>query len=205
MKSFEKICRDIKEVRIQGAESIAIAGVKALSMRGASAKKLLSLRPTEPFLKNSLNAAKKLGNKYVLDFIEDSRKRYAEFGSRVVRKIVFTHCHSSSVMRALKRAKQKGKKFEVIFTETRPLYQGRITARNLSKMGIKSTMIPDSAGGDSLEKGGSIKKADVMMIGSDAILKNGDVINKVGSGMFAEIAYRNKIPVYVITNSWSFS
>jgi translation initiation factor 2B subunit (eIF-2B alpha/beta/delta family) len=66
-------------------------------------------------------------------------------------------------------------------------------------------MILDNAVGDALEKGGSIKKADMMVIGADALLKNGDIINKIGSNMFAEIAYDNKVPVYVIADSWKFS
>jgi translation initiation factor 2B subunit (eIF-2B alpha/beta/delta family) len=66
-------------------------------------------------------------------------------------------------------------------------------------------MISDSAAGDALEKGGTIKKVDMVLIGADALLKNGDVINKIGSNMFAEIAHNNKVPVYVIADSWKFS
>jgi len=66
-------------------------------------------------------------------------------------------------------------------------------------------MVADNAAGDILEKGGTIKKADLMLIGADALLNSGDIINKIGSNMFAEIAHYNKIPVYVIADSWKFS
>ena len=68
----------------------------------------------------------------------------------------------------------------------------------LAKAGIKVTMIVDDAVNIAL------KKADIMMIGADAILKNG-ILNKIGSGLFAGEAYRHKIPVYIASNSWKFS
>ena len=45
----------------------------------------------------------------------------------------------------------------------------------------------------------------MVFIGADAILKNGDIINKIGSGMFSEIAYDMKKPVYIIADSWKFA
>lgn len=36
------------------------------------------------------------------------------------------------------------------------------------------------------------------------MLKEG-IINKIGSGMFSEIASKNKIPVYIIADSWKFT
>jgi len=59
--------------------------------------------------------------------------------------VIFTHCHSTNVAKALIYAKKKGKRFEVYNTETRPLYQGRKTARQLRKAKIKVTMFIDSA------------------------------------------------------------
>lgn len=207
MKSFASICKEIKEVKIQGAESIAIAGINALKLKGASIKKLLSLRATEPLLRNSLKAYKLFGEKFVLNHIKNSREKFVNYGEKLIKnnEIIFTHCHSSGVVRILKEAKKQGKKFEVINTETRPLYQGRKTAKELSEAGIKVMNIVDSAAGDALSRGGMIKKADLMMIGCDAILSDGSAINKIGSGMFAEIAYDNKVPVYVVGNSWKFS
>ena len=118
---------------------------------------------------------------------------------------ILTHCHSTNVLQALIYAKKHGKRFEVFNTETRPLFQGRKTAKQLSKANIKVTMIADNAVGDALEKGGTLEKADVLIIGADALLKNGDVINKIGSNMFAEIAHDNKVPVYILADSWKFS
>lgn len=202
---FSDVCRKIKNLEIQGAENIAKAGVKALSLKGASVKKLLSLRPTEPMLRNSLKFAKKFGVEKTFEHFKEAKKKITKLGVKKIKGIVFTHCHSSTVVGILKEAKKQGKRFEVFNTETRPKYQGRITARELSKAGIKVTNVVDAAAGIALRKTKVMRKTDVMLIGSDAILSNGDVINKVGSGMFAEIAYNHKIPVYIATDSWNFS
>ena len=198
---FKDVVKKIKEVKIQGARNIAIAGIKAIKLKGFSAKKLLSLRVTEPALRNGLKYAKKFGVEKALEHFEGAEKKFVKYGIRKIPKkgIVFTHCHSSSVINVLKAAHDKGKKFEVYNTETRPKYQGRKTSKELLKHGIKVTEFIDAAAMKAL------KESKIMIIGCDAILKDGRVINKIGSGMFAEIAYRLKVPVYIVTDSWKFS
>jgi len=196
--NFKDICKKIKAVKIQGATNIARMGVVSLSFKNASVKKLISLRPTEPLLRNALRVAKKFSPEIALDHIDSSEKKIIKKGVKKVKKVVFTHCHSSTVVNILKEAKKKRKKFEVYVTETRPLYQGRITAKELSKAGIKVTEFIDSAARVALEK------SDVMLIGADAITDDGEIINKIGSGMFAWTAKRLKVPVYVCTDSWKF-
>ena len=109
--NFEKICRDIKTLKIQGAENIAIAGLKAISLKRdkKSVRKLLELRETEPLLRNSVRfVLKDYGRNYgiAMDHLKNVRKRIAEVGYRKFKgKKVFTHCHSSTVVEILKKAK----------------------------------------------------------------------------------------------------
>ena len=79
--------------------------------------------------------------------LDASRERTAEIGAKRVKdgSTVFTHCHSSTVTRLLARAKAQGKNFKVICTETRPAFQGRITAKELIDLDIDTTLIVDSA------------------------------------------------------------
>jgi len=202
-KKFEKICRGIKALKVQGAESVAIAGLKAWQLipTEQSVKKLLSLRPTEPALRNALQYAKKFSVAAALRHFQESEKKTNKLVLRLIRNnsVIFTHCHSSTVIGALVYAKKHGRKFSVCNTETRPLFQGRKTAKELAKAGIKVTTMVDAAARQ------EIRNADMMLIGADAILSNGNVINKIGSGMFAEIAFNHKAPVYVLTDAWKFS
>jgi translation initiation factor 2B subunit (eIF-2B alpha/beta/delta family) len=118
--------------------------------------------------------------------------------------VVFTHCRSTNVSNALIYAKKKGKKFEVYNTETRPLFQGRKTAKELKKAGIKVTMFVDSAVGIALGKEQGTKKVSLVFLGADALIKEG-IINKVGSEVVARIAKQENIPFYIVADSWKFT
>ncbi|MFA5020163.1 MAG: hypothetical protein WC533_03630 [Candidatus Pacearchaeota archaeon] len=207
---LEKIYRDIKSIKIQGATNIAKAAVRAYSLvpRVSTINKLESLRPTEPMLHNILNMLKQGKTKdEILEHLENAQENINLNVFKLIknRDIIFTHCHSTNVVKSLIYAKKHGKRFEVYNTETRPLFQGKKTAIELNKAKIKVTMFPDSAGSIALSKEQGTKKVSKVFLGADAILSNGDVINKVGSEMFAQIAKSNKIPVYIIADSWKFS
>ncbi|MBU2504147.1 MAG: hypothetical protein KJ879_03810 [Nanoarchaeota archaeon] len=208
---FNQIVEDIKSIKIQGARNIAEAAVKAyfLSPSKSSKNSLLKSRPTEPMMQYVLNLAEAGTplNKILLHS-KDSQDKINKFTFKLVKNEdkIFTHCHSSSVSNALVYAKKKRKKFQVYNTETRPLYQGRKTARELGKAGIKVTMFVDSAAAFALEKQSSKDKifANKIFIGADALLNEG-IINKVGSYQISELAHYNKIPVYILADSWKFT
>jgi len=202
-KRFNRIARDIKSVKIQGARSIAKAALEAYGLFPDRKHRdvLISLRPTEPMLGNVLAMAEKKPMSEIMGHFNEAQEK---INLNVLRKIknderILTHCHSTNVVNSLIYAKNHGRRFEVFNTETRPLYQGRKTARELSKAGIKVTLITD------LEIRGFLEKSDAVFLGADALLKNGDIINKIGSAMMAELAFDHEIPLYVIADSWKFS
>ena len=206
-KRFNQIVKGIKEVKIQGAKNIAKKALYAYSLfpTKASKKKLLSLRPTEPLLLNVLNEAEKKSQREILRHFKSAQEKINKSVLKLVKKgdVIFTHCHSTTVTEALIFSKKK-KKFEVYNTETRPLFQGRKTSRELKNAGIKVTQFVDSAAMIALTKKQGTKKVDKFFIGADALLKEG-IINKVGSGMFSKISFDNKIPVYILADSWKYS
>lgn len=205
--NFNKISNDIKSIKIQGARNVAEAGLKAYFLKPTknSKKKLLSLRPTEPMLKKVLDLAEKKSIKEILNHFTEAQDRINVNVMKIINKndIIFTHCHSTNVINSLVYTKKYGKNFEVYNTETRPLFQGRKTLSELNNAGIKVTMFIDSAMllAISNKKG---KKVNKIMIGADALTKKG-IINKVGSGILAELAKKYKIPFYIIADSWKYS
>jgi len=209
-KRFDKIADSIKRVKIQGAANVARAALSAYSMipTKASMKKLLSLRPTEPMLERVLRMAEKKRYKEILKHFSSVKDDINKHALILVknRDVIFTHCHSTNVVNSLIYAKKKGKKFQVYNTETRPLFQGRKTANELKKAGIKVTMFVDSAAAVAIEKENRQDKtyATKIFLGADALLNQG-IINKVGSRMISELAYIHKIPVYIIADSWKFT
>jgi len=210
-KRFDKIVRDIKSVKIQGARNVARKALEAYSLNPTPKikKLLLSLRPTEPMMEHVLNLAEKGKSiKEINQHFSDAQNKINKKVFKLIKNkdVIFTHCHSTNVVNALIYAKKKGKKFEVYNTETRPLFQGRKTASELRNKGIKVTMFVDSAFAFALEKENKKDQiyAKKVFIGADAITKKG-VINKIGSKVIAMIAKKNKIPFYVIADSWKFT
>ncbi len=205
---FHKILKDIKNVKIQGARNIAKKALYAYSLVPSqkSKKLLLSTRPTEPMLARVLNEITKSSYSKVLEHFDYAQKKMNDNVLRIIKndEVIFTHCHSTNVINALKYAKKKGKKFEVYNTETRPLMQGRKTATELKNAGIKVTLFVDSAVMTILNQKHNPKKVTKVFIGADALLNTG-IINKIGSGMFSKIAYDNHVPVYIIADSWKYT
>ncbi len=204
---FNKICRDIKSLKIQSATNLARKSFYAYKLipTEESRKKLLSLRPTEPMLYNLLYKYENLSYSELIKKLEDDQENINMQVFNLIKNgnIIFTHCHASSVINALIYSKKKGKNFEIFNTETRPRYQGRKTSKELRRAGIKTTMFVDSAALTALI-GNKEKKVDLILLGADAITKEG-VINKIGSRMYAELAKLHKIPFYVASNSLKFS
>ncbi len=231
MDKIEETARGIKKLEIQGATSIAVKAVEALrddllaSDSQATAQrvlvegvnKLIATRETEPMMRNGLRYLQmNLSGKWdsfqrfseeverasgeVLEFYYKARKHIVDIGSRRVRDgdTVFTHCHSSAVTETLLKAYESGKRFRVIQTETRPKYQGRITARELVEAGIDTTMIVDSAARHFM------KEIDFVLVGSDAVTSEGNVINKIGTSQVALAANEARIPFYVLCTLLKF-
>jgi ribose 1,5-bisphosphate isomerase len=200
MNEFKKIVQDIKDLKIQGATNIALQGLKAMQIHSdyKSIKELISARPTEPCLQNAIKYAKEVGNpKISYNYLRNMDRRTEIVASKLINKnmTIYTHCHSSTVTGSIKKSEIKPK---VHNTETRPLYQGRKTAKELASIGIKVTHFVDSAAEE------AIKGADMIMLGADMITTKG-AYNKIGSYMVSELAKKHKTPVYIISNSWKYS
>lgn len=179
---------------------------------------LFASRPTEPLMRNAVNwvLCSAEGNNRTkvgelsrvvstcsCEFIrnlEESREQIAEIGANRIRDgmTVFTHCHSSTVTYLLRKAKASGRTFEVICTETRPVFQGRITAKEMVDLGVKTTLIVDSAARSFL------RDADIVVVGADAVTSEGNIINKIGTATIATLAQEARVPFYVVSELLKF-
>lgn len=89
---------------------------------------------------------------------------------------------------------EQGKKIKVFADETRPLLQGaRLTAYELSKAGIDTTLICDSTASYVMQNG----LVDAVLVGCDRVALNGDTANKIGTASVAVLANYYNIPFYV--------
>jgi methylthioribose-1-phosphate isomerase len=115
---------------------------------------------------------------------------------------VLTHCNAGALATAgygtalgvIRAAVEQGKKIHVYADETRPFLQGsRLTAWELMKDGIPTTVISDNMAGAMMKQG----KIGAIVVGADRIAANGDVANKIGTYTVAVLAKENGIPFYV--------
>lgn len=148
------------------------------------------------------------GSEEYLKLLNESKKKIELIGANRIPMnkepkdfTIFTHCHSSVTTGILIKAWEQGKKFNVICTETRPRYQGRLTAQELIEKGIPTRMVVDSA------MRWAIRSNNVKMIltGADAITSEGTVLNKIGSRLLALVAREMHVPYYVATPLLKFN
>ena len=115
---------------------------------------------------------------------------------------VLTHCNAGALATAgygtalgvIRAALEQGKRLHVYADETRPFLQGsRLTAWELMKDGIPTTVISDNMAGSMMRQG----KIDAIVVGADRVAANGDVANKIGTYTVAILAKEHGIPFYV--------
>jgi len=148
------------------------------------------------------------------ELVEESKRMHAEdiaanqamgrYGATLMPSEggVLTHCNAGALATAgygtalgvIRAAVEQGKKIHVYADETRPFLQGsRLTAWELMKDGIPTTVISDNMAGAMMKQG----KIGAIVVGADRIAANGDVANKIGTYTVAVLAKENGIPFYV--------
>ena len=115
---------------------------------------------------------------------------------------ILTHCNAGALATAgygtalgvIRGAVEAGKRVTVMADETRPFLQGaRLTAWELVRDGIETTVITDNMAGTMMRQG----LVDLVVVGADRIAANGDVANKVGTYSVAVLAKEHGLPFYV--------
>jgi len=115
---------------------------------------------------------------------------------------VLTHCNAGALATAgygsalgvIRAAVEQGKKIAVFADETRPFLQGaRLTAWELVREGINTTVITESMAGPLMRAG----EIDLVVVGADRIAANGDTANKIGTYTVAVMAKEHNLPFYV--------
>ena len=76
-KEFDKIVRDIKSIKIQGAVNIARAALRAYTLFPTKSSKriLLNSRPTEPLMNYVLDLAEKKQYDKILNHFNSTQKK----------------------------------------------------------------------------------------------------------------------------------
>ncbi len=180
-----------------------------------AAELLISTRPTAVSLPNAVRAVmrysgetvdeaavniRKLADEFIANS-ENAVRRIGEIGARRVRDgdTIMTHCNSSAAISIMATAHAQGKDINVIATESRPRLQGHLTIGHLDRLGIKTSLIVDSA------VRFFMKEVDLVVVGADAVTVNGSIINKIGTSQLALAAREARKNVIIAAETYKFS
>ncbi|KAG8908569.1 translation initiation factor eIF-2B subunit alpha [Tulasnella sp. 408] len=130
---------------------------------------------------------------------QSSRDKIAEHAFGFIKEdaVILTHSYSRVVMQALLKA-NKRKRISVYVTEARPKGLGMKTYNALTAAGIPCTVILDSAVAYCMDK------VDLVLVGSEAVVESGGLINAVGTLSMAIIAKAANKPLYALAESYKF-
>jgi ribose 1,5-bisphosphate isomerase len=208
----------IKAIQAGAKETKAKNKTQFLAELAEAQKVLFASRETEPLMRNAVrwiisqvksNPTEKISEltqsvsadaDIFLANLKASQETIAEIGAKRIcdGMTVFTHCHSSTATLMLVKAKHNGRNFKVVCTETRPAFQGRITAKEMVNLGLETTFIVDSAARSFM------RSVDLVIVGADAITSEGNVVNKIGTGGIAVLANEARKPFYVVSELLKF-
>jgi translation initiation factor 2B subunit (eIF-2B alpha/beta/delta family) len=110
-------------------------------------------------------------------------------------KTILTISHSKTLVNIFNLWRRKCKDIKIFVCESRPAEEGLIMAEELKKQDINVTLITEAMAGNLM------KEIDVIVLGADQILSNGNIVNKTGSRILAILARYHKIPLYVVSTS----
>lgn len=163
---------------IYNARRLMVDSVKR-SMSGADAEAVARevIRRAEAFIRHSREAVDRIGS----------------FGASLVGDgdTIMMHSFSGSIMSVFRAARDAGKRFRVICTESRPLRESRYAVNVLTELGVPVIFITDASMWE------FVRKADWVLVGADTIAYDGSVANKMGTALLARLCALAEVPFFV--------
>ena len=157
---------------------------------------------------NKLSGILKLKNadlleEYLINFKIEENLQFKIIFDKIFNKLpsaksILTISKSGTLINIFKMWHKRKSNLKLIITESRPANEGKLMAKELLKTGLKVELITEAMSGI------FIPKSDAVIIGADAVLKNGNVINKSGSLSLAVLCEYYKKPFYVLTTKSKF-
>jgi translation initiation factor eIF-2B subunit alpha len=113
------------------------------------------------------------------------------------------HSLSTVVLDVLESLSERGLNVDIITTEARPSHSdsrtnGQQVKDRCDELDLKCEVIPDSAVAIHMAS------VDCVLVGCEAVLSNGGIVNQVGTYSVALIASHFQKPVYVFCQSYKF-
>eukprot|EP01016_Furgasonia_blochmanni_P042944 TRINITY_DN5759_c0_g1_i6.p1 TRINITY_DN5759_c0_g1~~TRINITY_DN5759_c0_g1_i6.p1 ORF type:complete len:283 (-),score=53.76 TRINITY_DN5759_c0_g1_i6:104-952(-) len=141
-----------------------------------------------------------IGNDLV-DIVSKSREKIKEIAFEFIKSgtTILVHGYSRLVEYLLVSAAEKNIQFNLIVTETRPLCEGYNMCKLFTEKNVSTKLVIDAAAAYALEE------VDLVLVGAEAVVENGGIINRIGTYTLALCAKMLKKPFYVVCESFKFA
>lgn len=200
---------------LERAGTEAARDARGLAQLADLARLLRSTRPSMPVIANVVNLAMhevslardaqaavracEQAAKTASERALEARGGAAREAASLARGTVLTHSASETVTKALRAAQRGGTLRRVVVAEGRPGFEGRELARTLASEGIDTLLVIDAA------LGLHAREADVALVGADAVLSDGSLVNKIGTRLLGMACARAGTPLYAAADRFKIS
>ncbi len=217
IRTYKEMAEAISNMTVRGAPTIGASAAYGMALAWAdgqdlnvAAKAIKATRPTahDLFYAVDLMLSKrdddliKAANDFA-DSIVSMCRKIGVNGAKLIKNgdKILTHCNAGALatvdigtaLAPMRIAHRQGKDIFVYVDETRPRLQGaKLTAWELYNEGIEHAVIADNAAGHYMKD-----SVDLVIVGADRIVRNGDFANKIGTYTKAVLAKENGVPFYV--------
>jgi translation initiation factor 2B subunit (eIF-2B alpha/beta/delta family) len=143
----------------------------------------------------------------LLDFLSEYKAVWSDVSEKLAtqaisiidmsQKLILCHSQSSAVKEVFQQYSGNRKKVKVIQTESRPVFEGRMQAEMIKRLGYDITLVPDVGFARHLDK------INMILLGADSIYKD-YFVNKAGTYNICLAGKNAGIPIYVLADSRKF-
>jgi len=217
IRTYREMAAAISDMTVRGAPTIGACAAYGMALAwlrkedlSKAARAIKSTRPTahdlffavDHMLSHREEDLVRVADKYS-DSIVSMCRKIGTNGAKLIRSgdRILTHCNAGALatvdfgtaLAPMRVAHRAGKDIFVYVDETRPRLQGaKLTAWELANEGIRHAIIADNAAGHYMKD-----SVDLVIVGADRIVRNGDFANKIGTYSKAVLAKENGVPFYV--------
>ena len=200
------LARDAVRIMTLAARKMPSGG-EYISTLNQLAERLAATRPAMAGIKNMVERYMSLvrsAGGYVepgalevrlLEEMDRASERASAGAAKLIRDgdVVISCSYSSTVLRALRMAREAGKTIRVVALESRSgdVAYGRNFVQGITSLGVTGRVVCDDSAA------AAVQDADLALVGADKLLPDGSVVNGRSSGLLAEAA-RGVIPFYVV-------
>ncbi|MEN3045865.1 MAG: hypothetical protein ABDH49_02610 [Candidatus Hydrothermales bacterium] len=171
--------------------------------------KIIEVHPSMAVFYKLLEETVKVNEENLKDFLIDLTRRVEETPRKIAEKVygllkdtkgILLHSRSSTTIKVLRELKKIDSSFNpyIYCTESRPGEEGKVTEKELKKIGFETKLIPDFY----VTK--IVDHLDAIIFGADAVYED-KIINKVGTFSLVLIGNFFKIPTFCLTSRMKIS